>query len=354
MMKTSAQLIAAAKKKPLTAEKLTEALEKVRKGATASFTFVKILTVLDALGWEMKPTSAWIPMHWQDRDGRWVLSHAEVYKQEEFPLLEKTRAKMSEEAVHHLPEKVVIGGRVVMDVGLIHGDNRFKHFSFKEWIGAEGMLLTTPRGDVIELLPGKFDVGKPLEGSLKYICENEIKKAGWKEDAAAALGKEVHVPAEARTRENTGTCPVCTGNYKLSMPEASNPVLVLHGYRRPGWGHVSGECDAVGWQPLETSVTGAEKWLKKLEDALRVEKDKLQKLETNQVTELQDRKGHWHKVGDHMFPSLYQNFESGVRSNVKLYGRDVETYRKLIAVWKPRPLPKEGEPQRGLGFFLKA
>jgi hypothetical protein len=351
-VKTSAQFIADALKKPIPAEKLTEALEKIRKGATSSLSLSKVLGVLNALGWKIQPTAGWIPWHFRAvNDGnRWVLQSVSVDKPEELSKLQEAREKILREAVNYLPDRVTVGKKVVMEVSSIkEGGYGNSYFQFKEWTGGDGIKLTTPRGKVIDILPGRGSVGKPLERALDY--ERELTAGGWKLDASAALGKQEHVPAEARTRENTGTCPVCWGNYKLSSGH-----LVLHGYQRPGWGHVNGSCDGTNYEPLETSATGAKMWLEKLEDVLKKQKANKDKIDSNQVSELlagDGNKGRWIKAGEPGFRSLYERFVRDTESNIKLYERDIELYKKVIAAWKVRPLPQQGEVQRDMRFFTK-
>lgn len=350
-VKSSAQFIADAKKKVLPPDKLKEALEKIRKGATASLSLSKMIGILVTLGWKVEPTAGWVPFHFraQSDGNRWVLKSASVETSAELPRLTEEHDKTARQAVDYLPDRVTVGGKVVMDVTPIKkGSHDIHYFEFKEWTGADGIKVTSPRGKVIVLVPSKYHLGQPLERALSG-CESDFNAAGWKQDASDALGKEEHVPAEARTRENTGTCPVCVGNYKLSKV-----VLVLHGYERRGWGHVRGQCEGVNWQPLETSVAGAQMWLGKLEKRLKEEKETQVKIQSNQVGELRGRDGVWHKAGSSMFRMLYERFARDTESNIKLYGEEIERYRKIVTIWKPRPMPKEGEPQRGLGFFLKA
>lgn len=56
------------------------------------------------------------------------------------------------------------------------------------------------------------------------------------------------------------TCSVCGDPHKLSRAKK----LVLHGYRRPGYGFIVGNCFGVGYPPWESSPEGAEAWLKYL------------------------------------------------------------------------------------------
>lgn len=353
-IKSSAQFIADALKKPIPPDKLTEALEKIRKGATASLSLSKTLGILNALGWKVQPAAGWIPFHflskgYKDARDYWVLKVVSVDKSEELPRLQEEHEKILRRAVAHLPERVTVGEKKVMDVSPIKkGNYDIHYFEFKEWTGCDGINLTTPRGKKIELLPERNGVGKPLERAL-FNYEKDLNAGGWKEDASAALGKEEHVPAEARTRENTGTCGVCWGNYKLSGGR-----LVLHGYERPGWGHVKGSCDGVGYQPLETSAEGAKMWLGKLEVQLKKHRSIKDKIDSNQVTEILTGKGdRWVKVGEPNFPMLYDRLVKDTESSIKSYEKEIEIYKKIIAGWKVRPMPKEGERQRDMRFFVK-
>ena len=65
-----------------------------------------------------------------------------------------------------------------------------------------------------------------------------------------------------RDLTNTGTCPVCEGNFKRD----GKGGMVHHGYQRPGDGFIHGDCFAVGYQPWEISPAGAMAYL---QNALR-------------------------------------------------------------------------------------
>ena len=58
-----------------------------------------------------------------------------------------------------------------------------------------------------------------------------------------------------------GTCPVCTGEFKLKNDrKTGSKVLVHHGYLRPGDGMIHGDCFCVGYEPYERSPKGCEAW----------------------------------------------------------------------------------------------
>src|SRR5262245_56903099 len=60
----------------------------------------------------------------------------------------------------------------------------------------------------------------------------------------------------ATTTRFVGTCPVCEGRIKVGSGN-----LVHHGYQRPGYGHILGDCFAVGCLPHETSPDTAKQYL---------------------------------------------------------------------------------------------
>ena len=57
--------------------------------------------------------------------------------------------------------------------------------------------------------------------------------------------------------DRIGTCPRCWGQYKVRDDDQDGRwSLVLHGYERPGHGHVVGRCAGTDEQPLEHSPDG--------------------------------------------------------------------------------------------------
>lgn len=60
---------------------------------------------------------------------------------------------------------------------------------------------------------------------------------------------------EAERRQ--GTCGVCERRIKLTLQADGRMALVHHGYRRPGYGHIEGDCFGVGYEPHEHSPKAA-------------------------------------------------------------------------------------------------
>lgn len=346
--KPAVQIVAGVLKKPPTREKLTEMFEKIRKGATASLSLPQILASFVALGWEIEPITTWVPLHYPYQ-GKWHLNSAWSKNPAEESDLIELQAKMKKSQASVLPDEVKIGERIIMDVEPVKdGSHGIKYFNWKEWVGSDAIRITNTRGKSFDLDRDHHTIDRPLEYCLYRYSEILYNKSGWKEDASAALGKEVHVPAAARTRENTGTCPACWGNYKLN-----DGRLVLHGYQRPGWGHVVGSCDAEKYPPAETSDSGFKMWLGKLETTLKLEEKTMHNIKEGLVTQIQvGRKGGWVKKDEPMFAMHLDNLTRATEDSIKTYKSEVQLYHKLIAAWKVRPFPKEGELQRGPKFFL--
>lgn len=78
---------------------------------------------------------------------------------------------------------------------------------------------------------------------------------------------------------NAGTCAACCRPMKLD----ARGLLVLHGYERPGYGHVEGQCMGVGHRPHEVSAELAEKVLRMVEGTLERDRQWLARLENDQV-----------------------------------------------------------------------
>lgn len=346
--KTAAQLIAAARKRPLAPEKLQAVMLKIRKGATASLTISQIVNVIDAIGWKIEPMVGWVPMHYM-HDGEMHLE--QIYAPGGIEAIKHDHERSKKSEVKMLPPKAVVGQHVVMEVSEIKEGYKGYLFHQKEWVGAEGFRIATNDGKIIEHLPGRYDLAKPLDYG-RYDIVRALNKAGWDTAVNAALNMEAHKPAEPRSRENTGTCGWCWGNYKLD-----NGRLVLHGYQRPGWGHVHGRCRCVNYQPLELSPATAVAYREALDEWIGERQSFLNKVAAGEVAEVAighgGRNAQWLKKGEPGFERHLKIHVDRAKSDIDEMNRTAATYDKIIAKWRVRPMPKDGELLRGPGFFTK-
>jgi hypothetical protein len=353
--------ISRARKRPMDPTKMRELLTKLRKGATSTLTFGKLLQVLEHLDWEIVAMLGWTPRHYPYEDKEHFPSVSTVQMSRDAldaRHVELKRVERDEELPDYPSE---IGEVVVMDVGDIikgaeYGDSHIYFFHWREWVATEGLGLTSPSGVAAEFLPDHHDLDRGSrslsEGGSMAVSEvwRWLKKEGGIEDSInQALGTEKHVPAAERTRENTGTCPACWGNFKLSEGR-----LVMHGYERPGYGFLKGSCFCARRKsmPLETSDEGAREYKLYLKGQLKGETVLLSRLKSGDVELVQGYGGRVVKRGESAFERLLVSNINKVEHTIKQIKADVELYSKVLDAWVSRPMPKQGELQRQPRFFL--
>jgi len=78
-----------------------------------------------------------------------------------------------------------------------------------------------------------------------------------------------------------GHCQVCEGEFKLH-----NGQMVHHGYKRPGWGSIVGDCMGVFELPYEKSCDICKQYKASVEGQIERSKATLLKLEAGEITEL--------------------------------------------------------------------
>jgi hypothetical protein len=194
-----------------------------------------------------------------------------------------------------------------------------------------------------------------------YELSGWLKKFGFDLVETASVRLDMDTPEVERKLKdlyvrdltNTGTCPVCEGNFKRN-----GTGLVHHGYTRPGDGMQHGDCFAVGYLPWELSPQGAQDYLQVcLRPHLDGAKAHLIVLQSGEV------KKFFKQVRDPMAgPGVWNapkitvevtresdayEFESILKSKIYETERDIAwTEREItrfetrIANWKPDELPE--------------
>jgi hypothetical protein len=341
----------------MTEEKLKELLLKIRKGATSSLNWSQlgqVLAVLDP-GWELNKIVGLVKLyrdHSDDSKGLHVSSPAERRKE-----VEATHEKFSKAAVQSLPSSPQHGQLYVLDLSNIEEESVFNGpwvgFTCKPWMGHEGWEVVTPTHEVFTALPTYSDLhgGRAMSDySYDSKSRNKIvmydvlpwlnKNTDWLEQINRKLNMDPHGPAVPRTRENTGSCPVCFQNIKLSGGD-----MVLHGYKRPGSGSTHGKCSGYGWPAFETSVAGTKNHLESLQESLVLRKKLLRSLEDGEVTQLDIGYNRPKLIGpdDPQWDRALKAKITEVKQFIEALEDEIKTFSKLVQHWKPRPLPKEGE-----------
>ena len=154
-----------------------------------------------------------------------------------------------------------------------------------------------------------------------------------------------------RTRDNTGTCPVCFRNIKLK--KSSNYYrMVDHGFEMPGrgWGRTQG-CFGEFKQPFELSSEGTEAYIEQLQKMTTEAEDRVRDLVSGKTTSLtiQTRRGPKTFDSSHEDWAKIQSQAITVLGNdITAYKRTVKQYKPLVAQWSLKDLPKEGDQFKSL------
>jgi len=346
-------------------EKMKELLLKLRKGADASVSMKQLIEALNYLGgWKVESFVGLV--HLDIREDKPNL------ESDSDPLrIQYLWEKIKADEVQSFPSSPKHGQRYTMDVTPIKpfGEGRMG-FYFKKYMGSNGLRFTSPEGQVFELLPNKFEaqdnrypnpIKMPIWG-LKAWLRKDTK---FLEQISNNLGmatyeEERREKTTPRTRNNTGTCPCCFRNIKLKAQSNHHPTIVLHGYQRPGWGSVQGQCIGVAFPPFELSPEGTKHLVKILNRQLDDQKNWLRKLKSGEVAELYEegafgkaRKMTPESEGPAQWASLIRVRVNKTESMIQALSRDIDLLSKLISDWKEEPLPFEGDKVKPPPAFLR-
>lgn len=166
---------------------------------------------------------------------------------------------------------------------------------------------------------------------------------------------------------HAGTCPICTGVFKVQ-----GRALVLHGYKRPGAGYIIGNCFAVGRPPYELSADVCREWRERLQMIVDTMQTITKSLEARMPTELSETAGRmrpehyiYHRDSAALSPNkmryagepfnatenddyerVRKNRIAELRHHLSMMKSDSERMTKLIAAWKPAPLMEIDEEGR--------
>lgn len=349
----------AARYAAMSEEKLEILLQKLRKGATSSLTWGSLTAVLESLDsrWKVEKTVGIVKLY-RDAD------HPERFDGT-FEEVERRIKESQQYAVTSLPSKPKHGQLYFMDMsGPIEHPTRKGTFYFtvRPWMGHQSWTITAPTGKSFEAIPGQYDFGtfyhKYNSGvrsrgkiSLFGVVPWLNKETDWIDQINKKLDLDAHEPAVPRTRQSTGSCPVCFQNIK------AKPKVVLHGYKRPGHGSTEGNCFGYGYLPFEVSKDGTKDYLEKvLEPQLKGVKAKLKDirdgLKSGDFDSIPQRRGRPDITPDN--PGWQRAVEGllyTLERDLKFAESDVRVYSTLVRRWKKRPLPKEGEPH--IDWFLQ-
>lgn len=152
-----------------------------------------------------------------------------------------------------------------------------------------------------------------------------------------------------------GNCQICEGDQKLL-----DGRMVHHGYRRPGHGHIVGDCPGVGEVPYEVSCDLIKSYKAGLENFLAEQEKRLDAIKSGQVTRFtrtQRVGSSWNRkletieyvlgvTEPHKFASALETLKWEVEGQIRQVKFDIERCARRIAAWKPMPIRTVEEEQR--------
>jgi hypothetical protein len=299
------------------------------------------LLALRLLGWTTEPIVSAAPLHYED--------HPIQKDFHDERSADKFRDVLREDLVDALPRTPKVDRYYIMDI-VGPRETIYSPFtiSYRAWRGVEGWRVTSPTGETFELLAKPLDrirsrdrlKALPLISWLKQTTAPAAAQKMFKEDYDARLHPDV------RTRENTGTCGCCLRNIKLREKQgAKDPIVVLHGYKRPGSGHVQGHCPGEAFPPYELS-DAATRHLRGMTQRtlgnLRVYLDELHSGTLQEIQELGRSPVRRADVSLDVWEQRIHHAVGSTKGWIDKYERTLRACDDLIADWKLRPLPKPG------------
>jgi hypothetical protein len=135
-----------------------------------------------------------------------------------------------------------------------------------------------------------------------------------------------------------GECQICEHTQKLQGGR-----LVLHGYKRPGEGHVYGDCPGTGAEPYEVSCDAIKSYQRSLiERTLPSLEARIADIDSGKVTKV-TRVGTWggakdYAVGDPGFERALQDNRHDVENQISNVKHEIKRAERRIAAWAPKPI----------------
>ena len=150
------------------------------------------------------------------------------------------------------------------------------------------------------------------------------------------------------TTRHVGNCQICEGDFKLTAGDR----MVHHGYARPGWGHIVGDCMAVNAPPYEVScdLIGAHRAnVEQKLEAMMVRLEKLQKGLVTYVRQVEQEGGGRNKkvatveyvVGvteGWKMRDVLKHQTRAVANDIQGARREIERCTRRIEAWRALPV----------------
>lgn len=219
-----------------------------------------------------------------------------------------------------------------------------------------GMWHEVECGDTVEGYRFKRYALKPIMTIIKLAS-----------DAAKIHARMSKKQAKQDLRdEKVGCCPVCFGDFvvhRTDIAETRSGTIVTsekrsmvhHGYERPGYGYIVGDCHGVGFEPFEISCEGTRSWLNQLNGVLNYRREALRQLDLRDeivVDMVVRRVRHGRHYRNEIEKKIIKRDEDGFKqaveerrreltSQIGKIERDIEMYTDKIRTWRPAKWPRK-------------
>jgi hypothetical protein len=351
-------------------------LLKLRKGSCAWLTAKKLEEVLGLLGgWTVaKNTLAYLPAgeaaavvglgfakpNYNDRSQK--VSVRSSYSREE-PLLEASsfeaddlnayRDRLVSLIVTEVPGATKKSpATVVTEVGEITTDQNYKSrrlFSFAVQVKIKALRVTAPNGLFYDISDDRL-LGSTGRHDFQKFFAWATEHTNLMDGILKLLDLPAHVkkadqPREAAKGQTLGTCAICGRQHVVRGDK-----VVLHGYQRPGFGYITGDCFGVGYQPYELSPKACEDYAVKMSDYITKEQERVALFRSGTVTEVNIKVGTEYRHGravaklvaigpeDRRFTARIAELIAQAESHIANATQVREEMEKRVRDWKPGKL----------------
>jgi hypothetical protein len=327
--------------KPISPEKMTALLLKLRKGADASVPLPQLMQVLAHIGgFTVLPAVGVV----ERTSGGQHSGDDEAEVRAEYDRIKAAAA--TDWPIEGVEVGITYYAEVEPVASWDRSGTRRYSFHYREGEGAEGIEVVAEVGARSRFLPNWY-------GSTPRIYPYEVlrwlkSETDYLVRVSAALGMEPHIPASQRTVENTGSCPCCFGNFKLEHHQvqgADMAIMVLHGYQRPRIGVVLGECFGRGRVPFELSADGTIAYRATVISRRDHSATYLASLRAGTITSLSDGR-HDYTPKSPEWPARVARAIGRMEGEVQGLEAEIRLLSWFIDGWELRPLPKVGEQIR--------
>ena len=161
------------------------------------------------------------------------------------------------------------------------------------------------------------------------------------EDFEIEKVKKAEAARIAKIKGSAGHCPIC-GRLQMLRKVGNKLVMVHHGYQRPGYGEIVGDCFGVHYQPYELSNEGNVAYKPALNRYRESVVARLKNLEDGVVTSLPTglKLRPTVTVNDKEWIHYFDNAKRNLQSHINQIDKDIMTNDRLINDWSLQPLPK--------------